>query len=86
MPAILRNRYGGPLEVPLSEDRPTLLVNFVTTLDGVVALGAGEEPGGGVISGFFEPDRFVMALLRAIADVIFVGAGTIDGTRSRQWT
>jgi riboflavin biosynthesis pyrimidine reductase len=86
MPAILRDRYGGPLEVPLHADRPTLLVNFVTTLDGVVALGAGEEPGGGVISGFFEPDRFVMALLRAVADVLFVGAGTIAGTSSQQWT
>ena len=86
MPAVLRQRYGGSLEVPLFADRPTLLVNFVTTLDGVVALGAGEEPGGGVISGFFEPDRFVMALLRAVADVLFVGAGTIAGTSSHQWT
>ena len=31
--------------------------------------------GGGEISGFFEPDRFVMGLLRALADVVMVGAG-----------
>ena len=86
MPAVLSDRYGGPLDIPLSPDRPTLLMNFVASLDGVVALGAGEEPGGGVISGFFEPDRFVMALLRAVADVLFVGAGTIAGTSSHQWT
>jgi riboflavin biosynthesis pyrimidine reductase len=86
MPRELAHRYGGPLEVPIQPDRPTLLVNFVTSLDGVVALGTGEEPGGGVISGFFEPDRFVMALLRAVADVLLVGAGTIAGTSSHQWT
>ena len=57
MPDELVARYGGPLEMPLIPDRPTLLANFVSTLDGVVALGPGEERGGGVISGRFEPDR-----------------------------
>jgi hypothetical protein len=74
MPDELRQRYGGPLEVPQRADRPTILVNFVSTIDGVVALGPGEERGGGVISGSFEPDRFVMALLRAVADVVLMGA------------
>ncbi|HEV7810668.1 MAG TPA: dihydrofolate reductase family protein [Candidatus Limnocylindrales bacterium] len=86
MPDALRTRYAGSLEIPLRDDRPTLLVNFVSTIDGVVALGRGEEPGGGVISGFFEPDRFVMALLRAVADVLLVGAGTIAGGSSSSWT
>lgn len=86
MPRELRSRYGGALLVPLHADRPTLIVNFVSTIDGVVALGAGQQAGGGPISGFFEPDRFVMALLRAVADVILVGAGTISGTSSHQWT
>jgi riboflavin biosynthesis pyrimidine reductase len=86
LPDELTARYGGPLDVAIHPDRPTLLVNFVSSLDGVVALGAGEEPGGGVISGFFEPDRFVMALLRAIADVLLVGSGTIAGSSSRDWT
>ena len=31
--------------------------------------------GGGEISGFYEPDRFVMGLLRSLADVVLVGAG-----------
>ena len=63
-----------------------MLVNFVSTIDGVVALGPGEERGGGVISGSFEPDRFVMALLRAVADVVVMGAGTIAGSSSNNWT
>jgi riboflavin biosynthesis pyrimidine reductase len=86
MPADLRDRYGGPLEVPVRPDRPTVLVNFVSSLDGIVALGTGERQGGGVISGFFEPDRFVMSVLRAVADVTLMGAGTIAGTSSVDWT
>jgi riboflavin biosynthesis pyrimidine reductase len=86
MPEALVARYGGPLEIPVHGDRPTLLVNFVSTIDGIVALGAGEQQGGGVISGFFPPDRFVMALLRTVADVFLVGSGTIAGTSSADWT
>lgn len=86
MPAALEAQYGGPLEIAIHPDRPTLLVNFVSTIDGVVALGPDEEGGGGVISGFFAPDRFVMALLRATADVLLVGAGTIAGSSSTDWT
>lgn len=86
MPDPLRRRYGGPLEIPVWPDRPTVLANFVSTIDGVVALGPGEERGGGVISGSFEPDRFVMALLRSVADVVLMGAGTIAGSSSNNWT
>jgi riboflavin biosynthesis pyrimidine reductase len=86
MPEVLEAQYGGALEIAVHPDRPTLLVNFVSTIDGVVALGPDEEGGGGVISGFFEPDRFVMALLRATADVLLVGAGTIAGSSSTDWT
>ena len=86
MPVDLVERYGGLLEIPITANSPTLLVNFVSTLDGIVALGPDEARGGGVISGFFEPDRFVMALLRAISDVLLMGAGTIAGTSSTNWT
>src|SRR5262249_50541779 len=67
MPGELRDRYGGLIEIPLRPDRPTVLVNFVSSLDGIVALGPGDQQGGGVISGFFEPDRFVMSILRSVA-------------------
>jgi riboflavin biosynthesis pyrimidine reductase len=86
MPDTLRAAYGGPLRIPLRPDRGTILMNFVSTLDGIVALGPGEQAGGAVISGHNEADRFVMALLRAIADVVLMGAGTIAGGSSHQWT
>jgi riboflavin biosynthesis pyrimidine reductase len=85
MPAVLERRYGGPLLVPLRADRPTVVANFVTTLDGVVAFGSGDLSGGGVVSGFHEPDRFVMGLLRALADVVVIGAGTLAGTTAHRW-
>jgi riboflavin biosynthesis pyrimidine reductase len=86
MPAELRFHYGGELLIPLHHDRPTIIANFVATLDGVVALGTGKDAGGGVISGFNDPDRFVMGLLRAAADVIVMGSGTARGASSGYWT
>ena len=66
----------GPLRFPPHPDRPYVVGNFVTSLDGVAAL---EEPGyagGGPISGHNPHDRMVMGMLRAVADAVIVGAGT----------
>jgi riboflavin biosynthesis pyrimidine reductase len=86
MPAALAKRYGGDLAIPLRADRPTVVANFVSTLDGVVAFDTSEESGGGEVSGFSEPDRFVMGLLRALADVVVVGAGTVRSAPGHAWT
>jgi len=50
--------------------------NFVSSIDGIVALEGGTAPSGGIISGRNEMDRFLMGLLRAFADAVLVGAGT----------
>lgn len=86
MPAALSRRYGGELVVPLRKDRPTIVANFVSTLDGVVAFDTDGRSGGGEISGFHEPDRFVMGLLRALSDVVVVGAGTVRAAPDHTWT
>jgi riboflavin biosynthesis pyrimidine reductase len=86
MPHELVRRHGGALLIPLRPDRATVIANFVSTIDGIVALGSGDLSGGGVISGFHEPDRFVMALLRAVADVVLIGAGTLRGSTNHRWT
>jgi riboflavin biosynthesis pyrimidine reductase len=85
-PAGLARRYGGPLAVSLRPDRPTVIANFVESLDGIVALGTGPRGGGSEISGASEPDRFVMALLRTLADVVVVGAGTFRAAPGHEWT
>ncbi len=86
LPASLAERFGARLEIPLRSNRPTIVANFVTTLDGVVALDPNGATGGREISGGYEPDRFVMGLLRATADAVLVGAGTVRASRTHAWT
>jgi riboflavin biosynthesis pyrimidine reductase len=87
LPDGLADRFEGELTFALRQDRPTIVANFVSTLDGAVALGPGEpNAGGGEISGFSESDRFMMSLLRAAADVVVVGAGTVRVGRRHIWT
>jgi len=86
LPPELVTRYG-PLHLSSHPDRPTILSNFVTTLDGVVALNEpGHTSGGGDISGFNQHDRMVMGLLRAISDAVIVGAGTLRSVPRHLWT
>lgn len=61
-----------------------LYANFVESLDGVVAL-PGVPGGNRLISAASDADLFVMALLRACADVILIGAGTLRGSPSSWW-
>lgn len=86
LPDLIRARYGGDLAIPLRPDRPTVIANFVSTLDGVVSYNTPEGAGGGEISGSFEPDRFVMGLLRALSDVVLVGAATVRAAPDEAWT
>jgi riboflavin biosynthesis pyrimidine reductase len=86
LPADLQKAYDGDLLVPLRPDRPTVIANFVSTLDGVVAFDTDESSGGGEVSGFFDPDRFIMGLLRSMADVVLVGAGTVRASPTHEWT
>jgi riboflavin biosynthesis pyrimidine reductase len=62
-----------------------LYSNFVGSLDGVVALGDGRNAGS-VISGRNPGDRFLMGLLRACADAVVIGAGTLRATPEHLWT
>jgi riboflavin biosynthesis pyrimidine reductase len=61
--------------------------NFVGSIDGIAALEGGTAPSGGIISGRNEADRFVMGLLRAFADAVLVGAGTVRAEGGKAlWT
>ena len=79
-------RLYGCLRMPLPRSRPHVFSNFVTTLDGVVSLNAKGHASGGDISGFSARDRMVMGLLRAIADVVIIGSGTLGADRRHVWT
>ena len=86
LPDDLAALHEAPLSIPLRTDRPTIVANFVSTLDGVVALDRFGASGGREISGGFEPDRFMMGLLRATADAVLVGAGTVRASRTHGWS
>src|SRR6185312_13454656 len=62
-----------------------LFANFVSTLDGVVAL-PGVAGSNRLIADASEADRLVMGLLRACADVVLIGAGTLRGSPRAVWT
>jgi riboflavin biosynthesis pyrimidine reductase len=82
----LADAYGAPLTFEQSIGRPTIVANFVSTLDGVVSYATPEAAGGGEVSGFFGPDRFVMGLLRAVSDAVLIGAGTLRAGAAEAWT
>ncbi|HEV2237073.1 MAG TPA: dihydrofolate reductase family protein [Ktedonobacterales bacterium] len=86
LPEPLAALYGGGLSFALPGDRPLVLGNFVSTLDGVVELDAPGKLGGGPISGNSRHDRMVMGLLRAVADAVIVGAGTLRSAPGHRWT
>jgi len=75
----------GRLQFP-SHKVPYVVGNFVTTLDGVVALNEPGHVSGGDISGYNHHDQMVMGLLRAIADAVIVGAGTLRSAPRHRWT
>ena len=86
LPPELASLYG-PLRLPASVPRrPLVISNFVSTLDGVVAVGEAGYEGGGAISGYDKHDKAVMGLLRAISDAVVVGAGTLRSVPRGVWT
>jgi riboflavin biosynthesis pyrimidine reductase len=80
LPAGLEGMYGR-----LGFGARAVYSNFVSSLDGVVTLGS-KPSAGSVISGRNPADRFLMGLLRACADAVLLGAGTLRATPGHHWT
>ena len=84
LPDGLRAAYGGVLNLPPPPpERPYVVANFVSTLDGVVSFKIPGQAGGATVSGKDAADVFIMGLLRASADAVLVGAGTVAATAPR---
>lgn len=96
---LLAARNGRALKLPpalvrlygqLRQSRPRhglyVFSNFVSSLDGVVSLQQRGHEGGGDISGFSVADRMVMGLLRATADAVIIGSGTLAADPRHIWT
>ena len=85
LPPELASGYGRLAFSP-HPGRPYVIGNFVTSLDGVTSLQVPGQAGGGPISGFNPHDHLVMGLLRAAADAVIVGAGTLRAVPHHVWT
>ena len=69
----------------LGFDEPRVFANFVTTLDGVVAIPS--VPLSNTLIAAGNPaDRFVMGLLRACADCVTLGSGTLAASPKGLWS
>jgi riboflavin biosynthesis pyrimidine reductase len=80
LPSMLAQIYGGDLAFAES----CVYANFVATLDGVVAIPA-LPSSNEVIAGGSDADRFLMGLLRALADAVLVGAGVLRASPRGTW-
>jgi riboflavin biosynthesis pyrimidine reductase len=80
LPDELERLYGGGLGF----SRRSVFANFVETIDGVVAMPAVERSNA-IVSDGSEADRFVMGLLRAFADVVVIGSGTLRASPKGKW-
>jgi riboflavin biosynthesis pyrimidine reductase len=80
LPDELGRLHGGDLGF----DEPCLYANFVATLDGVVAIPSMPDSNEFIARGS-DPDRFLMGLLRALADLVFIGAGVLRASPRGTW-
>jgi riboflavin biosynthesis pyrimidine reductase len=80
LPDQLRALYGGGLGF----ESPLLYANFVQTVDGVVAIPELEKSNA-LVADDSAADKFVMGLLRAAADVILIGSGTMLASPKGMW-
>lgn len=80
LPPELERLYGGGLALP----ERCLYTNFVASVDGVVAI-PGLPGSNALIAGGSAADQFVMGLLRAAADVVLIGSGTLHASARGRW-
>jgi riboflavin biosynthesis pyrimidine reductase len=80
LPDELRAFYAGELGFV----EQCVYANFVETLDGVVAI-AELERSNALVADESEDDKFLMGLLRAFADVVLIGTGTLRASPQGHW-
>jgi riboflavin biosynthesis pyrimidine reductase len=80
LPPGLARVYGGDLAL----EQESVYANFVATIDGVVAIPSLRNSNT-VIAGDNDADRFLMGLLRAVADAVLIGAGVLRASPKGTW-
>ena len=77
LPDGLRAVYGSDWRLPAAGPVPYVCMNFCMSRDGRVSFSEPGHMGGGDVSGFDERDRWLMGLLRARADAVMIGDGSL---------
>jgi riboflavin biosynthesis pyrimidine reductase len=80
LPGELERFYGGPLGF----EGPCVYANFVETLDGIVALPEVERSNA-LVADASDEDKALMGVLRAFADVVLIGSGTLLASPKGRW-
>jgi hypothetical protein len=62
--------YGGQLDLPMNPEQPYVIGNFVTSLDAAI------EPTDRLFG--YSVDRALMSVLRAWAEAVVIGRGTLE--------
>lgn len=86
LPADARAILGGDWRAPAPPPgRPHVLTNFVASHDGRISFDLPGRSGGGDVSRHAPHDTWLMGLVRARADAILTGGGTLRVTRRHTW-
>lgn len=85
LPEPFRTVYGSDWRIP-DTGESYVCVNFCAARDGRVSFSEPCHLGGGDVSGFDERDRWLMGMLRARADAVMVGDGTMKAEPEHVWT
>jgi riboflavin biosynthesis pyrimidine reductase len=80
VPDELAALYGGAIGL----DEPCVVANFVQSLDGIVAVPSLPRSHA-ILGDEAAADRFMLALLRACADAVLVGSGTLLSSPKGTW-
>ena len=80
LPAALEEFYGGGLGF----EGPCVYANFVETLDGIVSIPTLERSNA-LVADESDDDKFLMGILRAFADVVLIGTGTLLASPKGRW-
>lgn len=72
--------------IPEREGRPYLMMGFAVARDGRISFATPGHVGGGDVSRFNGNDLWLLALMRARADVVMVGDGTLRAEPEHVWT
>jgi riboflavin biosynthesis pyrimidine reductase len=80
LPDELRAFYDGELGF----EEPRVYANFVETLDGIVAIPELDRSNA-LVADESDDDKYLMGMLRAFADVVLVGSGTLLASPKGRW-